>query len=86
MYNRAYNKFEKVLEEIIVMKKWNAPEIAALDMNETAGGLFPSPVEFWVLVGDQSCLQPCTPPEKPQPDPCHPDPQPETPDHVDQLS
>ncbi len=68
------------------MKKWNAPEIAALDMNETAGGLIPVFGETCLLFGDMSNLIPCTPPEKPQDSPCQPDPQPETPDHVDQLS
>lgn len=66
------------------MKKWNAPEIAALDMNETAGGAIPILGETLLLFGDGSNLLPCTPPEKPNSDDCNP--KPETPDHVDQLS
>ena len=62
------------------MKKWNAPEIAELDMNETAGGCVDFFFETCLLFNDD--LLKC-PTQDVTPDP---DPQPETPDHVDQLS
>ena len=39
------------------MKKWNTPEIAALDLNATESGLFFTECEFWPFVND--CLKKC---------------------------
>ncbi len=66
------------------MKKWNAPEIAALDMNETANGLLCTEWEFWPFINDN--LKKCDPdPVTPTPTPV-PETPTETPDHVDELS
>ncbi|ADL34397.1 hypothetical protein bpr_I1660 [Butyrivibrio proteoclasticus B316] len=62
------------------MKKWNVPEITALDMNETANGLLDCECEFWFISNDSQ--KKCDPtPVTPIPTPV-----PETPEHVDQLS
>lgn len=34
------------------MKKWNAPEIAELNVTETKNGFWPSQTEFWFVSND----------------------------------
>ncbi len=45
------------------MKKWNTPEIATLDLNETKSGFFCTEYECWPLVNDS--LKKCDQPDNP---------------------
>lgn len=48
------------------MKTWNTPEVAELNINETANGIFNSCIEVWPVL-DKDDKKPVTPtePEKP---------------------
>lgn len=59
------------------MKKWNAPEIAELNITETANGVIDANIEFWWMTNDS----------KKSDSTVTPDPLPnENPDIVDSLS
>lgn len=45
------------------MKKWNTPEIAALDLNATESGLFCTDYECWPFINDN--LKKCDQTENP---------------------
>ena len=52
MYNTDIQIKIQRIDGGITMKKWNAPEIAELNITETANGYYDTDVEFWPFVND----------------------------------
>lgn len=67
------------------MKKWNTPEIAALDLNATESGLFCTDFETWLLFNDNLKKCPQNPQNEDPTDPSTPT-DPTDPATVDALS
>lgn len=63
IYNHQITK-NKFLGGLLIMKKWNTPELEVLNVNETANGIFNCDTEFCIWTNDSKKAVTPTPEEQ----------------------